>query len=115
MSEGTPKLLTVQQFAALVGVSRFTVRGWVKTRRINVCLLSPKVLRIEESEVARMVASGLRPRRPQAALVPIGSGSVKSGSNGLALGERERQRLEELQRRAQLTEHDTIEDLTNRN
>jgi hypothetical protein len=71
------------------------------------------VLRIEESEVGRMIASGLRPRRPLAALEPMAS--VESGSNGLALGERERQRLEELQRRAQMTERDTIEDLTNRN
>jgi hypothetical protein len=115
MSEGTPKLLTVREFAGRVGVSKYTVRGWIKTRRINVCLLSPKVLRIEESEVGRMIASGLRPRRPQAALVPMPSGSVESGSNGLALGERERQRLEELQRRAQMTERDTVEDLTNRN
>jgi excisionase family DNA binding protein len=128
MSEAIPKLLTVEEFAERVGASKHTVRGWIKTRRINVCLLSPRMLRIEEREVARMIASGLRPRLPQAGdslrlseqqeapaaaveseTAPAAATAapalesvtaVEPDSNGLELGERERQRLEELKRQA---------------
>jgi hypothetical protein len=106
------RLLTVAEFAERVGVSPHTVRTWMKRRQITGYLLSPRVLRIEEGELVRLMA---RTRQPQQAPTPGLSGQVPTPAvaaelvpepepmlatedYGPQLGERERLRLAELAR-----------------
>lgn len=51
-----PRLLKVREVAALLGVTTRTVQTWIGMDRLHAIRLSPRVLRIAESEVADLVA-----------------------------------------------------------
>lgn len=59
--EVEPELLPVKDFAAKLGVSIWTARGWAYSGRISSCKISRSLL-IPASEVPRLIAENLRPR-----------------------------------------------------
>jgi excisionase family DNA binding protein len=56
----TSDLLTVPQFAAELHVTSACVRRWIIERRVAIVKLG-RLVRIPESEAARMVEEGFRP------------------------------------------------------
>jgi excisionase family DNA binding protein len=58
------KLLTVDEAAARLGMRPATVRDWILQRRLAVVKFGPErraAVRIEESEVERLIAAHRRP------------------------------------------------------
>jgi excisionase family DNA binding protein len=55
-------LLTVPQFADKLGLTQDCVRRWIFDRKITTIKVG-RLVRIPESEVERLVNSGLRPAR----------------------------------------------------
>ena len=53
------KMLTVQEAAERMGLSPWTVRRWIETKRLDVVRLG-RALRIPSSAVARKLEDGLR-------------------------------------------------------
>lgn len=56
------RLLNIEEFAGLLGVTQSCVRRWILERRINVIKIG-RLVRIAESEVDRIIAEGTRPAR----------------------------------------------------
>ncbi len=67
------ELLTVPEAARLLGVKERTVRRWVLLRRITYVKIGAAV-RIPESEIARIIEEGTRPR------IPAGSFSMPAST-----------------------------------
>ena len=56
-------LLSVPQFASVLGVTPACVRRWVLEQRICVIKLG-RLVRIPQSELDRLITVGMRPARP---------------------------------------------------
>lgn len=56
-----PDLLPIKDFAARLGVSIWTARGWAYSGRIASCKISRSLL-IPTTEVSRLINENLRPR-----------------------------------------------------
>ena len=56
-------LLTVDNFAAALGVSRACIRRWVLERRITTIKVGRRLVRIPAREVDRILRVGLRPAK----------------------------------------------------
>ncbi|MGH9705131.1 MAG: excisionase family DNA-binding protein [Candidatus Acidiferrales bacterium] len=57
------KLLTVNEFAAALGVTPACIRRWILERRITTIKVGARLVRIPESEYQRLVEDGTRPAR----------------------------------------------------
>ncbi len=55
-------LLTVPQAAERLGLRPATVRSWILFRKIERVRLSPRAVRIAESELSRIIAERTVPR-----------------------------------------------------
>jgi excisionase family DNA binding protein len=51
-------LLDCYAAAELLGISVFTLRKWMKSKKINAVRLAPRVIRIERSEIRRIITAG---------------------------------------------------------
>ena len=58
------KMLSVREFAEMLGIREATVRAWLLMRRISYHKVGRKVV-ISESEVERILAAGSVPAAPQ--------------------------------------------------
>jgi excisionase family DNA binding protein len=58
----TSTLMSVQEFAQALGVTKACIRRWILERRVATVKLG-RLVRIPETETERMIASGLRPAR----------------------------------------------------
>lgn len=56
-----PDLLPIKDFAARLGVSIWTARGWAYEGRISSCKISRSLL-IPATEVTRLISENMRPR-----------------------------------------------------
>jgi excisionase family DNA binding protein len=65
MTTGT-KLLTVTEFAQMLGVTVACIRRWLLERRITFSKIG-RLIRIPASEVDRLIAEGLHPAKPRRA------------------------------------------------
>jgi excisionase family DNA binding protein len=63
MSKSEVALLSVPQFANALGVTPACIRRWILERKITTVKLG-RLIRVPDSEVERLVNSGLRPARP---------------------------------------------------
>jgi len=63
MDQKQATLLSVQQFADVLGVTPACIRRWILERKITTVKLG-RLIRVPASEVERLVNSGLRPARP---------------------------------------------------
>jgi hypothetical protein len=59
--EVTPELLPVKNFAALLGVSVWTARGWCYRGTVASVKMGAKLL-VPTGEVGRMISENMRPR-----------------------------------------------------
>jgi hypothetical protein len=59
--EVKPVLMPIKNFAATMGVSIWTARGWAYEGKISSCKISRSLL-IPATEVTRLVNENLRPR-----------------------------------------------------
>ncbi len=50
------RLLSLHQAADYLGVSYWTVRGWVETGKLAAIRLGPKLIRVERSDLYRFIA-----------------------------------------------------------
>jgi excisionase family DNA binding protein len=57
-----PTLLTIPEFSAALKVSRACTRRWIFEQKIE-SVRCGRLVRILETEVARIIREGLRPRR----------------------------------------------------
>lgn len=62
MSNSESLLLSVPQFAQRLSVTPACIRRWIQEHKIATVKLG-RVVRIPESEINRLIASGLRPAR----------------------------------------------------
>jgi excisionase family DNA binding protein len=59
------RLLTVAQFAELLGLKESTIRAWIARRRIGIVRLG-RAIRLPLEEADRLVAEGtIPPKRPR--------------------------------------------------
>jgi excisionase family DNA binding protein len=65
MTTGT-KLLTVTEFAQVLGVTVACIRRWLLERRITFSKIG-RLVRIPASEADRLIAEGLHPAKPRRA------------------------------------------------
>jgi excisionase family DNA binding protein len=63
MDSNQSTLLSVPQFADVLGVTPACIRRWILERKITTVKLG-RLIRVPSSEVERLVSSGLRPARP---------------------------------------------------
>ncbi|MGO9057298.1 MAG: helix-turn-helix domain-containing protein [Candidatus Binataceae bacterium] len=61
------KLLSAAQVAEMLGVRPVTVRAWLARRLLASVKVGERAVRIPQSEVARLVARGYTPARPERA------------------------------------------------
>ena|SRR5690349_8165482 len=54
-SSAPSRLLSLRQAANYLGVSYWTVRGWVETGKLSAIRLGPKLIRIERSDLDRFI------------------------------------------------------------
>jgi excisionase family DNA binding protein len=59
------KVLTVREVAVALGLSPFTIRAWIASRRLAVHRLG-RAVRVPQSEVDRVLALGFTPARRDA-------------------------------------------------
>lgn len=64
MESNQRALLSVPEFAALLGVTPACIRRWVLERKIATVKLG-RLIRVPASEADRLISSGLRPARPR--------------------------------------------------
>jgi excisionase family DNA binding protein len=62
MTNTPTKLLTVGEFAEVLNVSVACVRRWILERKIAYAKVG-RLVRIQASEVDRLIAQGMRPAR----------------------------------------------------
>jgi len=62
MNSQERELLSVPEFANLLGVKPSCIRRWILERRITVVKLG-RLVRVPSSEVERLINAGLRPGR----------------------------------------------------
>jgi excisionase family DNA binding protein len=62
MSKSEVTLLSVPQFANALGVTPACIRRWILERKITTVKLG-RLIRVPDSEIERLVNSGLRPAR----------------------------------------------------
>jgi len=55
-----PRYLTINDTAARLSVSRWTILSWLRSRKLASVKLG-HVVRIPEADLERLIASGLRP------------------------------------------------------
>lgn len=60
------RLVSVNQFAASLGVTQACVRRWLLERRITFTKIG-RLVRIPSSESERLIAEGMRPAKPRRA------------------------------------------------
>ncbi len=58
------KMLSVREFAEMLGIREATVRAWLLMRRISYHKVGRKVV-ISEDEVTRILSAGAVPAAPQ--------------------------------------------------
>lgn len=58
--EDAPRLLRLADVAERLGVSYRSVQAWVATGRVRVLRLSPRVVRVEASELERLLREARR-------------------------------------------------------
>ena len=63
MNPKHPTLLSVTEFAAVLGVTPACIRRWILERKLATIKLG-RLIRIPASEAERLINSGLRPARP---------------------------------------------------
>lgn len=60
------KLVSIPEFAELLGVTQSCIRRWILERRINVIKIG-RLVRIPQTEFDRIVAEGTRAATPMTA------------------------------------------------
>ena len=58
------ELLSVNEFAQTLGITASCVRRWILERRITTVKLG-RLVKVPDTEVERLITSGLRPARGQ--------------------------------------------------
>jgi excisionase family DNA binding protein len=56
------RLLTLDQFAEAVGISRRTAEDWVLKRKVDVVRPGGRLVRVPEAEVSRIIEESTTPR-----------------------------------------------------
>jgi excisionase family DNA binding protein len=58
-----PRLLRIEQFAALLNIKESTARAWLLSRRVCKVRVGRRAIRIPASEVDRIISDGIVPAR----------------------------------------------------
>ncbi len=61
VAQGKDQLLTVEEFADELRVTRACVRKWILTRKVSVVKIG-RLVRLKSSELRRLIEEGSRPR-----------------------------------------------------
>jgi len=61
MDSAQTGLLTVNDVAVALGVSRASVRRWIASRIITTVKVGPRLVRVSRAEVERLIRAGTRP------------------------------------------------------